>query len=216
MSGSAGQTTGALGTLLRLDPPLDPSSDEGRSLLRRELLEPRYNDQNLLDRLLNAVLRRIDGGINAASNIGALSTFAAMVVLLALVLALGWLASRARRSTTADAAATRAVLTDEIVTADQLRRRSELALAQGQFEDAVVEAFRALAVRQVERGRLEDSPGTTAHEVSLVLTREYPHQRVRMILSANLFDAVLYGERSATREQALDVLALHDEMAGVR
>ena len=216
MSGSAGQTTGALGTLLRLDPPLDPSSDEGQSLLRRELLEPRYNDQNLLDRLLNAVLRRIDGGINAASNIGALSTFAAMVVLLALVLALGWLASRARRSTTADAAATRAVLTDEIVTADQLRRRSELALAQGQFEDAVVEAFRALAVRQVERGRLEDSPGTTAHEVSLVLAREYPHQRARMDLNANLFDAVLYGDRSATREQALDVLALDDEMASVR
>ena len=215
ISGSIGQTAGALGTLLRLDPPLDPSSDEGRSLLRRELLEPRYNDQNLLERLLNAILRRIDGGINAASNIGVLPTFAAMLVLLALLLALGWLASRARRSPTADAT-TRAVLTDEIVTADQLRRRAEEALAQSRFEDAVVEAFRALAVRQVERGRLEDSPGTTAHEVSVVLAREYPHQRARMDLNANLFDAVLYGDRSATREQALDVLSLDDEMASVR
>lgn len=215
MSGSTRPTSEAVGMLLRLDPPLDPSSEEGRSLLQRELLEPRYNDQNLLERLLNAIGRRIDGGINAAADFGALSTLAAMVILLALLLALAGLASRARRTTTAKVAS-RAVLTDEVVTADQLRGRAEEALSQSRFEDAVIEAFRALAVRQVERGRLEDSPGTTAHEVSLVLAHEYPHQRTRVDLSANLFDAVLYGDRSATREQALDVLALDDEMAGVR
>lgn len=205
----------ALAAALAAEPPLDPTPDEARSRVRRELLKPEYNDQNLLQRLLNAVERRINGGIDAASNLGSLSTFAAMVVLVALVLALALLLSRARRTARAETSS-RAVLTSEVVTAAELRRRAETALEQGRHEEAVVDAFRALAVRQVERGRLEDSPGATAHEISLALATEYPHQRVRVDSSADLFDAVLYGERSATRRQALDVLSLDHEMAGVR
>ena len=59
-----------------------------------------------------------------------------------------------------------AVLTEEVVTADELRARAEAALEAGRFEEAVVEGFRAVAVRQVERGRLSDTPGATAHEVA--------------------------------------------------
>ena len=41
-----------LSALARLaDPPLDPSGDEARSLLRRELAEPEYNDTNLIERI---------------------------------------------------------------------------------------------------------------------------------------------------------------------
>ncbi len=210
-----GQSSQTLGRLTGLGRPLDPSPDEGRSLLRRELLHPRYNDQDLLDRLLNEIQRRISGGINAASNIGALSTFVAMLVLVALLVALGLLLSRAQRTATADNRA-RAVLTEEVVTAAELRRRAETALSEGRYGESVVEGFRALAVRQVERGRLQDSPGTTAHEVSLALAETYPHQRARVDRSAALFDAVLYGDRSATHGQAVDLLSLDDEMAGVR
>ena len=35
------------------DPPLTPSPDDARSSLRRELLKPEYNDQNLVQRLHN-------------------------------------------------------------------------------------------------------------------------------------------------------------------
>ena len=104
------------------------------------------------------------------------------------------------------------MLTDEVVTADQLRARAEAALAAGRPEEAVVEGFRALTVRQVERGRLGDSPGATAHEVAVLLAAEHPPLAERVDASALLFDSVLYGDRPATPEQARSVLALDDDL----
>ena len=106
----------------------------------------------------------------------------------------------------------RAVLTDEVISADELRARAEAALAEGRHEDAVVDGFRAVATRQVERGRLADTPGATAHEVAVALGREFPHLRQRVEDGGTLFDAVLYGDRPATAAQARAVLALDDEL----
>lgn len=197
--------------LLRPDPPLDPSGSEARSLLRRELLRPEYNDQNLLQRVLDWVLRRVSGGVDRASQAPPLSTFMAMVVFLLLALAIGWLVSRARR-TAREREAAQPVLTDEVVTAAELRARAEAALAAGRFEEAVVEGFRAVALGQVERGRLGDLPGATAHEVAESLAQEHPTAADAVRRSARLFDEVLYGDRPATREQAADVLALDDAL----
>lgn len=197
------------------DPPLDPSPDEGESLLRRELLKPEYHDRNVLQRILTWIERQVNEGLDAASGAPPLSTLAAMVVLVLLVGGLVWLVSRARATARAEHEK-RAVLTDEVVSAAELRARAEGAFAEGRFEAAVVDAYRALAVRQVERGRLDESPGATAHEVALALAAEYPRQRPRVDASADLFDAVLYGGRAATRDQAAGVLALDDELATVR
>jgi uncharacterized protein DUF4129 len=196
---------------LRPDPPLDPSGSEARGRLRRELLRPEYHDQNVLQRVLDWVVRQIDSGINQAAQAPPLSTFMAMLVFVALALALGWLASRARRTAREQEART-PVLTDEAVSADELRARAEAALAAGRFEEAVVDGFRAVAVRQVERGRLADTPGATAHEVAESLAREYAASADRVRAGALLFDGVLYGDRSATREQAASVLALDDDL----
>lgn len=195
--------------------PLDPSPDEARSLLRRELLRPEYHEQDLLDRLLDWLERTLESGLDAASTVPALSTFVAMLLLCLLVLALWWLASRARRSPAA-ARAAGPVLGDEQVSAAELRRRAEAALAEDRADDAVVDAFRALAVRQVERGRLPDAPGTTAHEVARDLGSAVPALAGRVDDAAALFDLVLYGGRPATRDQAVAVLALDDDLVGVR
>jgi hypothetical protein len=196
-----------------LDPPLDPSPDEAGSLLRRELLHPEYHQRNVLEQVLGRIDRFVDDSIDAASHASPLSTFAARVAFLLLALALAWLLSRARR--TARATRQRPVVSArETVTAAELRARAELALAQGRPEDAVVEGFRALAVRQVEQGRLEDLPGATAHEVATVLAASYPDQRGRVGDSAVLFDSVRYGDRPASPDQARGVLALDDALAG--
>ena len=194
------------------DPPLVPSGDEGRSWLRRELLHPEYHQQNVVEQVVTWLQRQLDKGIEAASHAPPLSTFAAMLLFLLLVGGLAWLLSRARR-TARQAAVQRPVLTDGTVTAAQLRARAEAALAEGRYAPALVDGFRALAVRQVERGRLEDLPGATADEVAAALATAYPEQRVRVDGSALLFDEVLYGDRPATRDQATGVLALDDELA---
>lgn len=195
-------------------PPLDPSPDEARSRLRRELLNPEYHDQNVLDRILNTVDRWLGSTLDAAAGTPTLSAAAAIVVAVLLVAALGLLVSRVRAAPRAETVG--AVLTEEVVTATELRSRARAALAEERYEDAVVEGFRALTVGQVERGRLEDRPGTTAHEVADALAADRPALRSRILDGAMLFDLVRYGDREATREQAVAVLALDDELAGVR
>jgi hypothetical protein len=198
---------------LRLEPPLDPSPDEARRLLERELVHPDYHRHNALDQLLTWIDRLVDDAVEAASNTPPLSTFAAMVAFLLLALGLAWLVSRARR--TARAGRARAVVhSDEVVHADELRHRAERAMAEGRTGDAVVEGFRALAVRQVERGRLDDLPGATAHEVATALGMAHPEARGRVDRTAALFDEVRYGDRPASLAQAAEVLALDDVMAG--
>ena len=193
------------------DPPLDPSGSEARSKLRRELLHPEYHQQNLFQRVLNWLVRKIGTGLDQAAQAPPLSTLMAMLIFVALALALAWLISRARH-TAREKDDRRAVLTEEVVTADELRARAEAALEAGRFEEAVVEGFRAVAVRQVERGRLSDTPGATAHEVAEALAREYVAMADRVHQSARLFDEVLYGDRPATREQAGSVLVLDDDL----
>ena len=194
-------------------PPLDPPPDEARHLLERELVRPEYHQRDLLQQLLDWIDRLVTGTVDAAAGTSPLSTFAAMVAFLLLALALGWLLSRARR--TARAERGRAVVgADEVVTAADLRRRAERALAEGRHGDAVVEGFRALAVRQVERGRIDNLPGATAHEVAAALGTAHPQCRDRVDRTALVFDRVRYGDRPATREQATEVLALDDALAG--
>jgi len=198
-----------------LGAPLDPSPDRARSLLRRELLRPEYNDRNPVQRLLDWLQRTLSSALDAASNAPALPTLAAVLVFLVLLVLLGLLLSRARRSG-AGADESRAVLTEERLTAAQLRERANAALAAGRAEEALVEGFRALTTRQIERGRIDDVPGATAHAVAESLAASFPHERPRVDDSARLFDLVLYGDRPATPEQATRVLALDDELAVVR
>jgi hypothetical protein len=193
------------------DPPLDPSGSEARSKLRRELLRPEYHQQNLFQEFLRWLMRKIGSGLDRASQAPPLSTFMTMLILVGLVVALAWLVSRARHTARAKEDK-RGVLTEEVVTADELRARADAALEAGRFEETVVEGFRAVAVRQVERGRLSDTPGATAHEVAEALAREYAAMADRVHRSARLFDEVLYGDRPATREQAVSVLALDDDL----
>lgn len=201
---------------LRLDPPLDPSGEQARDLLRRELVDPAYVDDNVVQRIIDWLGRSIDSSVEGAQGVPALTWFAITLIVVVLVGALVWLASRARGTARAEAGREGDVLTAEVVTAAQLRARAEAALAQGRHGDAVVDGFRALARRQVERGRLDDSPGVTAHEVAASLAREYPQHQDRTTAGADLFDAVMYGERPASRDQAVAVLDLDVELAGAR
>ncbi|MBM7516245.1 DUF4129 domain-containing protein [Nocardioides nitrophenolicus] len=199
--------------LVRLDPPLDPSGDEARRELRRELVRPEYYQDDLLGRLTRWLDRLISRTVDAASGSSALATAAAFVVVLLIVGGVLFLASRARRTATGRSAQAPA-LTDEVVSADRLRARAEAALVAGDPAAALVDAYRAAAVRQIERGRIEDLPQATAHELAGALVAVFPEHRSAVLHGADLFDGVLYGERPATSAQAAELLALDDLLAG--
>jgi hypothetical protein len=201
--------------MLAPGPPLQPSGDEGRRLLRDELAHSEYHRQHLVQRLLAWLGRRLEGGVGAASGTSWVAALLTMLVAAVLLVGLALLLSRIRRDRR-QRERPEAVLTDERVSARDLRRRAETALADGRHADAVVDAFRALAVRQVERGRLADLPGTTAHEVAATLAGSYPDHSARVGRGADLFDATYYGDRPASRADAAGLLELDDALAGAR
>lgn len=200
--------------ILTADPPLVPSPEDARRELRRELLHPAYQ-RDWMERLLDRIDRMFNGAVGAAAGVGPLSLLAALVVFLLLVLAVIWLVTRAR-----PAAELRRspgpVLAEEAATASDLRLRAESALRAGRLEDAVVDGVRALTVRQVERGRIDDVPGATAREVTSRLATEYPDRRPGLEGVAQLFDAVLYGDQPATADDVTSVLTLDDDLASAR
>jgi hypothetical protein len=201
--------------MLSPGPPLQPSGDEGRRLLRQELLHGEYHRQHLLQRMLGWLWRRLQGGVGAASGTSVVATLVTMLVAAVLVVGLVLLLSRVRRDRR-QRARSAAVLPTDRPSAEALRRRAEAALGEGRYAEAVTDGFRALAVRQVEQGRLRDQPGATAHEVASSLATTYPVHGDQVGLTADLFDATLYGDRAAGPEDAARVLALDDALAGVR
>ena len=73
-----------------------------------------------------------------------------------------------------------------------------------------------MAVRQVERDRIDDVPGATAHEVAVALAEVFPEQARRRATAArasSTWSCTAAG--AATRDQAVDVLGLDDRL-GVR
>lgn len=200
--------------MLAPGPPLQPSGDEGRHLLREELVRNEYH-RHLLQRILGWLWRRLEGGVGAASGTHGLTAFVTMLIGAGLVVGLVLLLSRVRRDRRRRIGVA-AVLPDDRPAASELRRRAEAALSDGRYADAVTDGFRALAVRQVERGRLVDQPGATAHEVAASLATSYPSHGERVGRTADLFDATLYGDRPATPEDATGVLALDDTLTGAR
>ena len=196
------------------DAPLTPSPDEARSSLRRELLKPEYNDQNLVQRLLDEIQRLLTRAVDAASAASPVQTLIAMAALIGLVGAAAWLVSRARADGRPGRHPEPVLPAGEHVSAAELRARAEAALGQGRHAEALVDAFRALTLHQIEDGRLVDAPGATAREVARALATTYPAQGDRVSVTAGRFDSVLYGDRPATADQARDVLVLDDDLRG--
>ncbi len=202
-------------TLRFADPPLTPSPDEARGWMRRELLDPEYQREGILERAWAWIQEALGRAVEGASSMGPLVTLLSLLVFALLTLALVLLLSQARTNRRA-ARGARPVLDDLTVSAAALERRARQALLEERYDDAVVDGFRALTAAQVERGRLDDLPAATAHEVASALESAFPDRRADVERAALLFDLVLYGDRRAERDQAAAVLALVDDLAAVR
>jgi len=109
-------------------------------------------------------------------------------------------AVRARRSA--------AVLADRSLAPADHRRAATAATAAGDHDTALASWFRAV-VRQAEvRTVLDPRPGRTATEAARALSAAFPAERGPLHRAATVFNAVVYGDRSATAAQAESVRAL--------
>ena len=199
---------------LPLEPPLDPSSDEARRWLERELSSGVYTRQpGLLDRIrewLDELFSTAGGGSLPGFVLPVVLGVALVLAVLVLVLVLR--RDVGRRADGGDAGA----LDVPDVPADELRARARAALAAGDWDTAVLDGLRAVARRAVERVVLDDAPGRTAHEVSRALASPFPAEDEALARAADAFDAVRYGHRPATQDQARETVALEERLAATR
>ena len=195
---------------------LDPSPAEARKWLSDELQGSDYHNPWLESSFRWVVdqLTKLLDGANRLAN-GGLSLVATVLVALFTIALLVWVLPRVRREPVV-AHPHGAVIVDPTITAGTYRGLAGRAFADGRYDAAVLEGFRAIAKDMSDRTLLDDAPGLTAHEVSLELSRRFPDFAGRLAQAANLFDAVRYGHRSATKDGAAHVLRLDSELAKAR
>ncbi len=193
---------------------LDPSPEQARRLLERELSGPEYPHPTLIDRFWDWLTEKLDAlsGAATGSAVGLLlAGLVALVVFGVLVAAL----TRVRRDRRAPEQQPAGVLGVE-VSADLLREQAQRALDDGRLDQALADAARALARRCVERGVLDDAPGRTAHEVFADVARCFPESRAALVRAADTFDRVVYGARSAGRAEVAAMLDLEADLRRAR
>ena len=199
---------------MRLDPPLDPSSPEARTLLEEELRKALYQEsEGLLERLWTWLERNLSGS-DPTGGLPAWTVWVAAGLGLALVAAVLLRSLRAERRM--GGATHEGVLGGPVRSAAEHRAAAASALAAGDEDTAVLEAYRALTRSAVERTLLDDLPGRTAHEVAVALSWVFPGDAGRLAAAADTFDAVRYGRRSAPLGAARALVTLDTDLAATR
>jgi hypothetical protein len=196
-----------------LDAPLDPTSDEARRWLEQELASDIYHPQPSLTQRFVEWLERLLSFDLGSGGPSFLLPVVIVVLLAVLVLVLVTVLRRevGRRGATAER-----LLDVPDVDSATLRRRARDAADHGDWEGAVLDGVRCIARSGVERVVLDDAPGRTAHEVALALADPFPTEATALLSAADAFDAVRYGRRPATAEQARDVIDLDDRLSRLR
>jgi hypothetical protein len=184
---------------------LDPSTDQARQWLRDELARTEYQDtRSLFQRLMDWLGDRL-ADLQSTQGVGGASLPPVVITLVVVLLVAGGivLLTRIRVESRSVAERGKTLLGDSVLTADQLRREGEKALAEGRFDDAVLAWTRAIARDAESRTQLPDARSMTAHEVGGALAVAFPSQVSDISRTMDLFDAVAYGDRTASRDDAL-------------
>jgi len=195
---------------------LEPSPGQARDWLREELARPAYHHQApLLQRLADWLQEQWHRLLDLSQGATGLSPLVTALVAAAVIALLAFVLPRVRRERRVPGRGA-AVLTDPLTTAAMYRARVATALTEGRFDDALADAYRALTREAADRTLLEDTPGSTAHEVALALAPRFPDEVDALRRAADLFDAVRYGERHLGRADAEEVVALDSRLTRTR
>ena len=199
------------------DPPLDPSAEEGRRLLREELGKLAYDTEgSVLDRLQRWVNERLEGlagqGSDFVGRLLLLLLAAALVILAVLVVVRLRGGPRAARQGAVEGS----VLGEESLTAEEYRARARAAEARGDHSAALLDWFRAIARSGDERALLDDQPGRTAHELVRALGPFFPGERAALVSAGDRFDDVRYGGRVVGEPEASTMRELDQVIARAR
>lgn len=188
------------------DPPIDPSGEEGRTLLRDELQKLPYQERkSLIDTVTEWLADRLETVAgDAAGSVAKVVLFLLIAALVALIIFAAARVTRSRR-TRSDSATGDLVLDEDDVTADEYRERARAADSRGDHDAALLDWFRAIARASDERALLGDAPARTAHELVRALAPFFPTESTALRHAGDAFDDVRYGggQAGAARSAAM-------------
>jgi hypothetical protein len=188
-----------------------PDRDEARRLLQEELAGREYAEAapNPVLEWLGEVFAGLVEWLDSLGG-GGVPAFPGWVLLVIVVVVAVPVLLLVRPRVNASGGTRRAavVLADRSSTPGDHRRAAAAALAAGDQDAALASWFRAL-VRQAEvRTVLDARPGRTATEAAHALGAAFPAEYEALHGAAAVFNAVIFGERSATVAQAESVRRL--------
>jgi len=196
----------------------DPvNRDEARRRAREELSHAAYHryDDSWPVRVMKALGRAVDHAFNTAATHspgGGAGAIGLLILLVAIIALARWrIGPMARRAHVSSD-----VLADTTLTAAEHRRRADRAAAAGDWKTAVIERMRALARSLEERAILDPRPGRTADELAAEAGRMLPAARDLLAAAATTFDAVAYGDRTASEGDDDAVRRADDAAAAAR
>ncbi|MGP3535424.1 DUF4129 domain-containing protein [Microbacterium sp. RD1] len=198
--------------------PLLPDSEDAREWVRRELSDPAYDiaEPTFLDRAARAVAEFFERLLNAqlSGGWGPAVAVGATVVVVALLVAAIVVWGRPRASARVRRTPGAALFGDaDARTAAQLRADAEAAAARGDWDEAIVLRFRALAQGLTERAIVEPPPGQTAQRFARDAARAFPARSSELLAAASAFDDVRYLRRPGTAALYDAVARLDDAVA---
>lgn len=189
-------------------------------MLADELSKDQYapQQQSLLRRIVGAIVDWFLSLFDRASG-GPISIWWYALIGLAIAAVLGlviWGLVQLQPARRLKTSASGGVFDESGVSAAEYRRRARAAQGAGDYSQAVLDAFRAIAAGAVERHILDDLPGATAHEIAASLASPFHSERDGLVRASDAFDAVRYGDEHADEATATALIDLEQRLAATR
>lgn len=205
-------------SLASMEPPVTPDRDEARRWAAEELSNPRYPDARpgWLDQLWRDFLdwlASLDGdGLGPGPDLAVpLIVVLALVLIIAAIVFVRPRLNARRKREPGDLYGD-----DDTVDAEAYRRRAISAADGGNWPAAVVDQFRALVRSAEERDIIDARAGRTADEAAGQLGQVFGTTHARLLAAAGIFDAVRYGEQTATQADYESVRRLDADLLGLK
>lgn len=206
------------GTVIAAATPLDPTADEARRLLIRELSAPEYAaaQPTLLDRIAGAIRDWFEsltfGGLSGPPALGIFVVLGIVVIALVLAFFLFGMPRLQQRSRVTG----ELFGVNDVRSADELRAAAQQLASRGDYAEATAEMFRAIARGLSERAVLTTTPGTTAHDFAARAAAGFPDFREQLAQSATAFDAVRYLGRAGSADAFTATADLEQSLRATR
>jgi hypothetical protein len=191
--------------------------DEARELLIRELAKDEYQQAKpgLLDEILRNITEWFTDLLNSLQ--GASPNLGTLFIVIAVLLVIGaaiWLVRPRRNARAAEAG--QVFDADQVLSAEEHRRRAEAAAARGDWDESCTERFRAVVRSLEERAVLARQPGQTADEAARGIGPAFPALAADVLQAATVFDAVRYGKLPASEADSRAAARLDGQLQATR